>query len=425
MKKIIKYLVLLIVVGVVAGVIYKISDNNKNVKAGNHYSDTDGSVKIEKQSLKQIREMYSNDVEDLRNGEYDKLSTQNPYIYITEQDSVSNISEKSNHKFDNLSLMELLEAEYEVVKNLIGEDLNMDYLVDDTSMQYNNENYDIHYPTYQETVESIKNNTYTPNELTAATRPYLGYIGLTVEGGDQRYCHVPQDMDYVVFMRGKLFELTGEAHEDLESDFEPLKTYYNCGTNLEDKYMLSNGEISIKDAIDFVEQYFEDLHPYNIFPEIKNIVHHVSVFDIGNGIYAYEFTMVRKFDGLIAEAGTASGEEDNEVKDCTKVTMVETDNVDIRIGSGNGHEMSKIGEEITEVISLKSVLELISSKIGNNSQYEITEISMIFRRDVKERKLYQQEYTGIPHWLVRGKNLNDGREVRFYVNMADGKLEYK
>lgn len=333
MRKISKLIVILAVVGILINDVYSIHKNNLKIREISNYSDNSINADIKKISLDRLRKEYVDDIQAVKNGEYDNLSTEELFVYITDADVITGSIERSNDNYKDMSLLEVVEAEY-------------------------------------------------------CTYPYLAYIGSTKSDEDKRYCHVPCDMDYVVFMRGKLFELM----EDLETESEPIKIYYSNGDNLDDEYQLSNGKISVGNAITFVEKYFAELYPYNIYPEIKEKVHHVNVLNIGKGIYGYEFSMVREFGGLIADAECMITGINKEVYDTTKVTMVETNDIDMRIGSGNGHVMEKGDDVLSEVVSLKSALELVSSKICSNSKYEIKEISMIFRRKVINDILYQQEY---------------------------------
>ena len=435
MKKYIKYIVI-VLLAITINTGYRIRENNKKVRYLNFYSDISTDIDIDKVSLEQLRQDYPNDLQDLKDGKYINLSINNPYIYITREDVLYNISEKSNTGFKDMSLHELAEKELEVIKSLIGDDINTDYIFDNTSFYYLDENYeitenyDLHYPTYEETLESIRNNTYTPNKVVAeyCTWPCLTYdSGLSGDSNVFKYCHVSPDMDYVIFKRESLCESLGvlEDHMEGNPDYVPIKTYYKTSPDLDDEYKLSNGTISVRKAIDFVEQYFSNLYPYNIFPENKEFVHHVSVFDLQDGICAMEFALTKEFGGLITETERPGEADYTEVRNDTRVTMVETDNVDMRTGSGNGLEMHQIGDGITKVVSLKSALEIISSNIGKNSKYEINEISMIFRRKIYDQTSYRENYLGIPHWLIRCKNVADGKEISFYVNLVNGKMEYK
>ena len=418
----------------VSYVVFNIYRNNPKVAATNLYSGHTGTTDLKSVSLRELRKGYKDTVRELTEGKYVNLEADNPLVMVTEEDSIYEIEEKSNTRYKEWDLLELVEKETAIVKSLIGDDINMDYLWDDTSWYYTDDEYNMHYPTYKETVESIKSGTYTPNNVVAqyCTYPYMAYVGVTQGIDDLRYCHVPCDFDYVVFMRGKLFELTdGQMGPDLEGDdsnIDLVAVYYKNDESLDDEYPLLNGQMSIREAISFVEDYFQHLYPYNIDSKVSEVVYKVEVFDIGKETYAFELALTRQFCGLTADSGQTAGKMDREMhtymKDTTRVIMVEKNNVDIRIGSGNGHCMECVGQPITEVISMESALQLVSDSIGMNSHYEVEEISMIFRRKIINDTLYQQEYTGIPSWKIRCINKADGKETRFYIDLKTGRLDY-
>ena len=420
-----KIIVVFIVLFAVIYSVYNIKENNKKVSKESYYTDKKDDVNIEFTTIEELRKDYLDNISDVKDGVYENLTTNNPYVYITKENTISEIKEKSNTRYKDKSRLELLEEEYKIVKELIGDNLNMDNLVDDTSWYYINDNYDLHYPTYEETIESIKNGTYTPNELVATTYPKLAYVGAPRGGKDRMYCHVPPDMHSVVFMKGGLFKLMNTVIDDLETEYTPVKIYYKNSSDLDDEYQLSNGKMSVGDGIEFVENYFANKYPYNINKDIKEKVYFVDVFDIGNGLYAYEFGITKEFAGLIGEVGYILEGASIANKYDTRAIMVETNDVDMRIGLGNGNEMEKIGEEFSKVVSLKSAFQLISEKIGKNSKYEVKEIAMIFKRKILNGTIYQEDIKGIPTWLIRCENKADGMETRFYINLNNGKLDYE
>lgn len=409
---------------------FNVYHNNKKIEGLDLYSNNYIDTPLETISLDELRSVYEENVEEIKNGKYDNLSADNPVVTITQADSVCNIKETSNDWYKDVDMLELVEEELGVIKQLIGEDINMDYVVDDTSWYYTDKRYNMHYPTYKETVESIKAGTYTPNEVVASycTYPYLAYTSNMSMSEDHRYCHVPCDLDYVVFIKGKFNKLLFDAGVEVENDLKIVGEYYKNGEGLEKEYELLNGKISIKEAIDFVENFFENKYPYNINKDVKQKVYKVRVYELENGIYALQFLLVREFNGLLTDWSDNSGSVDNEVltygTDSARAVMVEINDIDMREGSGNAKRMEYVGKPITKVVSLDSALEKISNSLGKNSKYKIEEISMIFRRKIVNDTLYQQEYTGIPCWKIRCTNIADGRETRFYINLKDGKLEY-
>lgn len=429
MKNVVKFLLLFVILGVVIRSGYIIIRNNQNIEGKSLYSDVKNDKKVELLPIRQVRDEAENVIQDLKDGKYEKLTAQNPFVYITKEDVLYQIIEKSNTSFRDKSLLELLETELAVMKQLIGEDLDMFRVTDNTSsVEFTDESQgiDIHYvPTYEETVESIKNGTYQPNDFYKEYDiifPFLIYGGASTGSDDKgRYCCVPADLDCIIFWKGRV-----EGESKME-DEEPLivKQYYRNSPDLADEYQLYNGSISVGEAIAFTENYFANLYPFNMFPESRELVHHVEVLKQQDGKYIFRLSLTKEYAGLIADTELFNKWGNTaEYRTSTRVYMKETDDINIREGTGNAMEMQKDGKEIREIIGLNDVLKKVSASIGKNSSYEVKEISMIFRRDVKESTTYKVHHVGIPNWMIRCENATDEVPVTFYINMENGALSY-
>ena len=93
--------------------------------------------------------------------------------------------------------------------------------------------------------------------------------------------------------------------------------------------------------------------------------------------------------------------------------------------SNNTLKVEKEGKSYTEVVSLESALQSVSDKIGKNSIYKVTEARMAYRKKIINEMDFENEYEGIPCWIIRCENQVDGKETRFYINLINGNIDYQ
>jgi hypothetical protein len=323
---------------------------------------------------------------------------------------------------------EIMEEEVRIIKALLGEDLKADYLVD-SALFYETGNENVDFKTYEEAQTLLAAGEYKPKGLYIL--PHLAYLGWNRDEKDRRYAHVPYDFDYIVFMRGKMMELQGHGCEDPARAYEPVATYYMDDDNLDDVYQLINGTISVRDAIAFVEDYFNYHLPYETAENVDEKVRKVVVYEIEKGTFCMQFEIRRTYNGLVFAYGDLSSLGNEYLfgippyeMDNTKAIMVETNRVDQRTGSGNGMAVEPVGDVVEQVVSLESAIEKISGQIGKNSKYNIDLIEMIYREEkVYDEGMYR-ETKGEPCWLFQCTNQTDGKRTVFYVKLKNGDLNY-
>ena len=96
MRKISKLIVILAVVGILINDVYSIHKNNLKIKEISNYSDNSINADIKKISLDRLRKEYVDDIQAVKNGEYDNLSTEELFVYITDADVITGSIERSN-----------------------------------------------------------------------------------------------------------------------------------------------------------------------------------------------------------------------------------------------------------------------------------------------------------------------------------------
>ena len=405
-------------------VVVNVIKNNKYIKYNDMYTNNNQKIEMEYIDLSELEKSAAETITNLEKGRYSNLLADNLHVTLSDAKNVSKIFIHSRKEYRGLTEpLELMEEEVRVIKELLGENVNLDYMVDAACL-YSVENEHPMYATYTELQQIMKNGEYKPNA--PYTLPYMSYIAWTKDDKkDTRYAHVSHDFDEVVFMKGKLMELQGSKWEDPETKYEAFASYYVDDGNLNDEYRLLNGTISVKEAIDFVENYFNNELPYDKAPDVEEKVARVDIYEIDENVLCMEFTLRRKYNGLVFEYGALSG---NFIPpygfDSTRVIMVETDKIDERIGNGNGMLMEVEGKSVDKIVSLKSALDKVSGQIGKNSKYNVDLIEMIYRREEIQHDGFYWEYSGTPCWMIRCTNQADGKITTFYIELMSGAINY-
>lgn len=243
---------------------------------------------------------------------------------------------------------------------------------------------------------------------------------------DRRHCEIDDRFIYVPVMKGKYMELADTYNNNPKTEFDSVATYYPDGDNLEDKYELDNGSISIRDAVKFAEYYWAECMPFDTAKDVEKKVRQVEVYKLKNGKYCIYHEMTRKFNGLMFEyeypfenrAGL------NYYFDFGITIMVDTDDIDELLGTGNRWMVEETGKKSYEAVSMKSAMDKVSNTIGSNSKYEVQRIEMIYRQQMIPYENDYIEFKGIPCWRMQCKNESNNTMTMFYVNLIDGNISY-
>lgn len=428
MKRIVIIIAAALVLCSAVFVIINITGNNKKVEKKDTYNKV-GSEEIVYSGLDDIRKNGDKVVGSLENGEYANISGADVIFTATQGDNVCciNIDKADPIGKDKL---EILEKERDILEYYLGDDLVESNFFESTS-----------FLGYQEAKSAIESGTYKPVENYSADNPMLGYtleaeilrhsddngeINLTPEEqqelygkGDYKYGHVDPNLLTVWIDKGKIHDMWDDAH--VVSD-----QYHISQIDREKEIELSNGKITLGDAVDFVEDYFETKLPYEVNKDVKKKVQGVSVTKISDNVNVIQLRLVRMYNGLIFE-GTEEGTIYNEIpkyaRDICYAEMIDTDDIDTYSGVTSAIKVEREGNEADKCVTPESALRLVSQSIGNNSEYEVKSIESIYR--LKKIDEYKGQYYGTPCWKIFGTNTTSEQEISFYVNMISGELDYE
>lgn len=158
--------------------------------------------------------------------------------------------------------------------------------------------------------------------------------------------------------------------------------------NCTDKYNLTNGEISVKDAADFVNNYLAtiDFSPYELSARCKAAA--VNVVDIGKGKYGYNFIITPEYNNVLFDYGVTGGgiatrmvENDYDKRRYEifpgQINMIETDKVYCFIDPAYYMSIDKT-ENHTSIITPENAAEIVSEFYSSSMKFAVTSVQAVY-----------------------------------------------
>ena len=339
--------------------------------------------------------------------------------YCNELTTVSDIERFKLGNYKGITdAKEMYDEQMKLVHYYLGDDLNIDCFRSDYYADIPTDKY----KSFTEYREALENG----EKLDISS---LGYIDQSIE--DIKYVEMHINLSNISFYRGNVYnsiplevkQMADTPATQARFLCEDVATYYvnNQDQNLNDRYMLKNGEMSIREGIDFVENYLNnELGIEDSNPDVKLKVAEVSVFKVYEGCYCYWYKVTREICGLpktVIDPGTLQ-KSTMISADMSEAYMIYTDEVDMYFGNTRRFEYKK-KNEIDKILPLSAALEIIFNNIGENSSYAIKNI-MLGYMDV--RKDYSGNGDMEVAWIVETTNEQDERGTTFYVNATTGKI---
>jgi hypothetical protein len=254
---------------------------------------------------------------------------------------------------------------------------------------------------------------------------------------------------YAVINKGKTVEISGKQNmndlggqivEDgvdrypiLES-FDPVdyfeieKTY---SPESEESYKLSDKECKIKDAVEFYENYINNL-PYPENSNLETKVVEVDVMKVNEDTYGYYFLTSKSYNGVTFDY-MRSGTEMNTMSDYSYIGgnafMIESDDVDIIYGYYKLQLMDSI-EEYENIVSFDDSLKTVSTSLTSDVRFTVRKIEFVYcEKPFRTDEGYIQTDDGEPRevspsWKFTLYNPNDNKYYRCYVDATTGEFRY-
>lgn len=438
MKKTGIFAAVIIVACTAVYVVSNILVNNKEAESQKDIQSADDKSVVYA-SLDEIRSQAADELDDIKNGKYPNMKCGDIHLDITDADTIRNINISQMNQLgkDNL---EIIENQKKLLEEELGDGLVEECFLDGTSNL-----------KYEEAKKAIEDGTYHVYGGTESMLPTLGYT-LSADSEQElheklmdenydgqydyemnpynidtyKYGHVVGNLASVWINKGKIFSYeNNNEREEPEEYFEVSDSWEIEDAEMDKKVTLSNGDISIGDATQYVEEYFRDKLPYEVNPEVEKIVDKVSIIKINDDINALMFKTTREYNGMKFESddeGAAYFDIPKYCKDISESYMIDTDDIDIYSGDTCAVDI-KVESETDKCVTLASAVQIVSQSIGENSEYDISAIDTVYRNLFVDTSI--NELQGTPCWRILGRNITSNETIDFYVNMADGKLDYE
>lgn len=368
-----------------------------------------------------VRENAQSDYENAKT-KYTNLKFKDIIPYCTPLNKVYDIEDYQLDNYKGITdEKEMYEEQMKLINHYIGTDLDDKYFC----CGY----YDLDTNEYDSFTE-FKHDLIDNGKKMDAT--WLGYIDNTYNGYDKqeiRSAEIQRTLVNVFFDNGEAYELIPEEIREADDTLggiadmcELARTYYvyEEGERLDDIYRLKDGDLSVRDAIEFVNDYLNNDLMVEGNENVKLQVSKVYVYKLNDECYCYRFVITRNIYGMLMRA-TGIGCDGNNLRievDISGAYMVRTDKLDSYAGR-TSRLNCKILNETDKVISLDTALRHISESIGDNSKYIVTSAEMAYM-NVHVEDLTENGGTMTPSWLIKCINEIDNSYTDFYVNLRTG-----
>ncbi|MCH5196436.1 MAG: hypothetical protein J1F28_06965 [Oscillospiraceae bacterium] len=370
----------------------------------------DSAESFELAPISEIRENFSQTTEELKASSFENLDFSKAEFSFPEIDSISKLSLIT---FAGKSLREM-------------------------------------YEFYCDSLETLMPGVYSEEEklngilLSDTNRdPYLPYLPideyeLAAEGGDlmmvfrDSKCYMQGAGDIQWFDNDDLYQWKGDEVTSIPFldyiDSAGPAVDYITDMNREDKYELIDGEISIKDAAEFADNFIETtaFTPYET--SVKKRIIAADVVDIGGGKYGYGFLTTCEYKNVLFDYPELNGVNRakyvmNDYDDRRyyswygQAAMIQSDKVFHMIHPVADYSVKET-ETYTSIITLQEAARIVSEFYSENMKFSVTKVEAVYLK---------YEDTAFPCWkfIMRyGGNVYDTLvdmhtgEVHVYIQVG-------
>lgn len=336
-------------------------------------------------SLDEARKDALNVVRDGKEGKFNNFVFKDFTPAITDSETIYEV----NDIFDNSnSTVEWLEDRFDVLYTFMGKDIDKDKIDTETGLRYD------------DLQEVIKNND---------TKTDVGFM----------LCYQDDDSDlYAQIVDGFIWIDTGMEGVSPNLDDCDKVYYHNETDSLTDTYETNYGKVSIKEAIEKTEKYFNEEFPLDS-------IHNQSVFMVcpyknSSGKYEFAMSITDNYDNIPVEAYMKSVVSGIAESAYFKLSMANYNGKEVNFFNslGKAHTWEET-KKIDKIIPITEAMEIISSNIGKNTEYTLESIELCYT-GIKEN--YTKKYK--PTWIFYAVNNTDSKPTRFYVDVQTGEYRY-
>lgn len=399
-KKFAIFLVLILSVGITIGMALILMQSKENNELDILYD------------LETVKKNCESDIAKAANGKYNNLKMSNVIVEIDSIDELYQIDVEVNDDYRNKSMVENFELVKTTINNFFGDEFDLS-VVDITFFDINEQ------PL--EPMPFVKVDEIILNKKESGSKFFLAF-GDARKNDGKGFLQIDSNLVNVWFSRGNI----QATHPMYSYDVKQVYNLTIDKSEITDVVHLSDGEITIKDAVNFVENYLNNDLPYEKNEEFVYEVAEVRVLDV-DGQDALGFCVRKQYKNIpfdYVDAVTSGEFNSTYWDDRGQLCMIKTGEIDNICGlGGDRYNVIKSTDKIEKIISVDGALQAVSKEIGDNSVYDVYGIELIyqFTEDSEDNTL--AKYSGRIKWKITSRNQNDDKETLFYVDVESGKVE--
>ena len=206
-------------------------------------------------------------------------------------------------------------------------------------------------------------------------------------------------------------------------------------------YPLSDGELALTDAVQFVEQHMKEDYYFVGSEYLDYHVLQIDVRQLSDEIYYYEFDMGTSYEGLAlnyddATEVTKEGESDNDALKLEAfgtnhfVAMFQKDRLGFIWSCCQNFESASVKETYEKILPLQDVCELLSKYVSADKVFHISSVELEYQtkfqyENEKKRQLgYVESVQCRPsyHFSIKNTQLSEFSRLYFDVDAITGEI---
>lgn len=219
-----------------------------------------------------------------------------------------------------------------------------------------------------------------------------------------------------------------------------VETYEFMDNDIPDvSFTLADGEVSLKDAVSFVEKHVKEDY-YFVGSELLDYrVFEVEVRQLNDATYYYQFRLSPLYHGVVLNKDSGIEENIDEQTDplapeifgdSHKISMFRSDQLGFIWSSCHSYENVEAQESHTEFISLDDACSILSGHISDKKEFTIESVELLYQTELqyeseeKRAQGYIQSVYCHPvyHFTVSNPKISGYTSIYFNVDALTGEL---
>ena len=223
-------------------------------------------------------------------------------------------------------------------------------------------------------------------------------------------------------LTGNIFRPTGLLPSDLLNEY-PYEVFLNDGSLGEETYKLSDGEYSIRDAVNyFTDDYFPS-QPFDNIGDFSCEVKSVYAIEAAEDMFFYLLKFTPTWNSIPFDTRgefIAYNSKGRYFAFDSQALIVKKNDVDMAYDF-SPPEIKNIGAPIDKMLTLEKAADIASESLSKAVVFEVRFAELIYSG-------IENTESGIsylsPAWKFTMFNSNDGRFYNVYINAVSGECSY-